>query len=88
MITKFKIGYYYKFIGDENKYGCNNDIVLILDKKWHKCIDTDARRYENYSYDYAQFLEMKDGWLWHKKDFIESKYTPKYKVKKLLLDKK
>jgi len=76
MINEFKVGYYYKWIGNEDKYYWDDETKIILDRKWYKCIHGHR--------DYAQFEEMKEGYYWLYKDFIESKYSPRYKVKKLL----
>jgi hypothetical protein len=70
----FKLGYYYKFIGNKNNYTWKEK---ELDKKWHKCVFGD----ENY----ARFEGMKYGWFWWDyRVFIESKYPPREKIKRLL----
>jgi len=79
MINEFKVGYYYKWIGNENNYYWDDETKIILDNKWHKCIGivkTDKG--------HAQFEGMKHNWSWDKRHFIETKYPPKIKVKKLL----
>jgi len=77
MINEFKIGYYYKFIGNENNYiWWNNDGKIILDGGWHKCIYNDKTC--------AQFEGIRYYHYWFKEDFIESKYSPKEKVMRLL----
>jgi hypothetical protein len=86
---KFKLGYYYKFIGDKNDYYWVKDMKKILDKKWHKCVEikkdfflyTENMEKKFTSY-YVKFEGMKKEWLWVYEDFIESKHHPY--VKKLL----
>jgi hypothetical protein len=73
----FKKGYYYKFIGNKNNYYWSKDDEKILNKKWNKCIGTDG----NY---YIKFEGMKHKYYWEYEDFIESKYSPEWKIKRLL----
>jgi hypothetical protein len=79
MVAKFKKGYYYKFIGDENDYYWHEDKKIILDGRWHKCV-----RIKKEFYHYAKFESMEYGWFWDYEDFIESKHPPELKVKMLL----
>jgi hypothetical protein len=37
MVTEFKIGKYYRWIGSK-EIGCSQELVPILDGKWRKCI--------------------------------------------------
>jgi hypothetical protein len=80
----FKIGYYYKFIGNlENYRYWYEDMKKLLDNKWHKCVEIQKKPfYYNHTSYYAKFEGMEDGWSWFYVDFIESKHHPY--VKRLL----
>jgi hypothetical protein len=76
MIDKFKIGYYYKFIGPIEKWWGSEE-KKIANGIWRKCIKTNCK-------DYAKLEGMRYGWYWEYEDFIECKYPPKLKILKLL----
>jgi hypothetical protein len=76
---KFKLGYYYKFIGNKNNYTWFKDKKKILDNKWNKCVAV----IENFN-GFARFEGMENEWLWDYGDFIESKYPPEWKIRRLL----
>jgi hypothetical protein len=77
MNLKFKIGYWYKFVGNLNDYHGSK----IDNNKWNKCVGV----IENFN-NFAQFEGMESGWWgwYYCEDFIESKYSPKEKIIKLL----
>jgi hypothetical protein len=77
MIDNFKIGYYYKYIGDIKDYFFYNEDKKKILKKWKKCIEID--KYSNF---YVKFEGMKCRYYWGYRNFIESKHHPY--VKKLL----
>jgi len=73
MIEKFKENYWYKFVGNKNDYVWYDDIELISNGKWHKCMNTynvDSK------HNYVRFKDMKDSWAWDIEDFIESEANP------------
>jgi hypothetical protein len=77
MISEFKIGYWYKWTG---KYYTGTYLCFFTDGEWHKCV------YSNTT-NHAQFDDIKTGISWSDigmSKWIESKYSPKEKVRKLL----
>jgi hypothetical protein len=79
MIEEFKTGYYYKWIGKGKCPLWSKEMKVVLNGKWHKCLHgkKDKSRFEN----------MIEWYYWYDKDlkyFVESKYPPEWKIRKLL----